>query len=372
MRRPCRANFTKGAFAVSAALAALITLAAPPAYAEFVALRTDRTSDCSHRLPRAEALGVRAQCSWLMDDSAPLPAWAGRLDFSFGELTESQFRGLRRAYGGWTAASAAEPTYESQRSYGLVDFLPPVVQAVNGHRYQPEIGTMPDFLTAAARLGLPVTPEQEISLYWNCWGVTYEALRGNERSLTVVQASSELMLETLRNASTLMRSVSEPTEFPLSSFAGGVRPGDVVLILHKSGNYDYLDHTVVVLDDGIYFEKAGSGADVPIRITDEQTLASIWTPGVFRYELRRLRSETQLAPPLEVFSARSHGVLARFPRFAELPWSSLDRLTVDWSPLGTLRPEGFAFFRSASFTFDQANAGARARLPAAAYVPQTF
>ncbi|MEL6495524.1 MAG: hypothetical protein AAFQ41_10440 [Cyanobacteria bacterium J06623_7] len=250
------------------------------AIAEFVKLKEDKVTNCTHRLSSVE--DISHQCQMIVDRSSPLEVWQSRLTFQFGQLSRSQFDRLQAVYGGNRTKSSL--AYDSQSSYRLNDFLPPLVQAINHHRFIPE--------TVKNR-----------QLYLNCWGLVYEVLRGitSERSQPVIfMGQGSLMLEHLRHNSRNLLTVTEPeTQIPSSL----VDPGDIILVMHRSATgYEYLDHMAIAIDEGIYFEKAGTGADVPIRIVDEATLRQIWQPGVFYYEVRRLNADATLPHPKEIFS----------------------------------------------------------------------
>lgn len=40
----------------------------------------------------------------------------------------------------------------------------------------------------------------------------------------------------------------------------------------------YLDHIVVVIDEDVFFERAGSGDNVPFRVTNYEGLTKSWVP----------------------------------------------------------------------------------------------
>ena len=282
---------------------AAIVLAFMPrmAIAEFIKLREDKINDCSHQLSSIE--NIPYQCKIITDQSNSLEVWQNRLSFEFGQISRSQFDRLKNIYSGGRKSKSAL-VYNPQKSYQLNDFLPPIIQALNNHRFIPEVEN-----------------KQQKQLYMNCWGLVYEILRAaiEERSQPVIfMGQGSLMLNQLRQNSYDLITINKPEDKIAKSL---IQPGDILLIMHKSSSgYEYLDHVAIAIDEGIYFEKAGTGADVPIRIIDETTLRQIWQPGVFYYEVRRLKSDAVLPHPQEIFSLNATTIQQEF----ELPNISPD------------------------------------------------
>lgn len=271
------------------------------ALAEFALLKSDRVKSCSVEL--ALAKNIPYQCRVTTDASIPLEVWQERLSFHFGKLSQADFIFLQNTYGGWSQ-SPSSVVFDRHKSYRLIDFLPPLIQAFNEHRFIPEETRFKQDTTDLTKY-----------LYMNCWGLIYEVLRAAKNPQaqpTIFMGQASLMLAQLRHNSDKLLTLSEPSEFPLPGRLS--KPGDIILITHKSSTGDeYLDHIVMVIDDGIYFEKAGTGADVPIRLIDEATLLQIWQPGVFRYELRRMHQNVSLPHPQAIFSLDSPAVREKFP-----------------------------------------------------------
>jgi len=84
------------------------------------------------------------------------------------------------------------------------------------------------------------------------------------------------------------------------------QPGDIVLISHHHDNRTYLDHVALVVDQQLFFEKAGSGDHVPYRLIDRQTLEQIWNPDIYTFEYRRPYTQQLWSPPQQVFGSQSH------------------------------------------------------------------
>ena len=297
--------------------------------AEFVLLKDDQTKSCSLQL--FEARKIQHQCRVTTDESSPLEVWKNRLSFHFGKISEQDFIFLKNTYSGWSS-SQTNVSYDKNKSYQLVDFLPPLIQVLNGHRFIPEETALESKDWYFLELLSSLQADLKKYLYLNCWGVVYEVLRAARNPQAeplIFMAQASKMLSQIRNNSDLLWTLQEPSEFPISGALS--KPGDIILIMHQSlTGYEYLDHIAIVIDDGVYFEKAGTGEDVPIRIVDEETLRRIWQPGVFRYELRRLHQNALLPHPKEVFSLNSSEIKKQFFPLAEVPLNIRKNTSITW------------------------------------------
>ncbi|ELS01555.1 hypothetical protein Xen7305DRAFT_00012590 [Xenococcus sp. PCC 7305] len=297
--------------------------------AEFVRLQDDQAQSCSLQL--ASAKNIPHQCLAKTDQSSPLEVWQQRLSFVFGKISEQDFILLKNTYSGWSDAKTAV-SYDRDRSYQLVDFLPPLIQALNGHRFVPETRTFkPQDGNLLAELSASKT-EFKKYLYMNCWGLVYEVMRAaqdSEAKPAIFMAQASLMLEKIRTNSEMLSAFSEPSEMPIPGES--IQPGDLILVMHRSSaGYEYLDHIAIAIDDGLYFEKAGAGEHVPIRITDEATLLKIWPPGVFHYELRRLKPNASLPHPQEIFSLNSPQIREQLFPLADIPLTIGKDTSLTW------------------------------------------
>ena len=299
-------------------LASILALATKPATAEFVALKRDDVKPCSFEL--TEAKNIPHQCKIISDRDNSLEVWQDRLTFDFGKLSLAEFNYLKNVYSGWSKTKTAV-VYNSAKHYQLIDFLPPLIQALNNHRFIPES-------QAINNQQLP-SAIQTKQLYMNCWGVTYEVLRAAKNSQAkpaIFMGQGSLVLNTLRRNSQQLLTFSEPEQIPKSV----IQPGDVIFVSHKSSTgHEYLDHIAVAIDDGIYFEKAGTGANVPMRIIDESTLRQIWQPGVFNYEVRRLKQNAFLSHPQAMFSLNALAIKKRFD-LKKVPGNFKTNTTIMW------------------------------------------
>ncbi len=348
------------------------------ARAEFVPLRSDRTETCELKL--TEVTEIPHQCLVIKDLSKPLEVWQSRLAFDFGQLSQTDFKKLQTIYGGWNHQKS-RVTYHPQQSYQLIDFLPPLVQALNSHHFIPEVNELKldqqqnyhSFGDAKKSAGKPL--EIKPSLYLNCWGITYEIWRAATQpnsKPTLFMAQSSLMLEQIQLNSIKIFSLEQSGQSVIPGLI--TQPGDLVLIWHrsKSGNI-YLDHTAIAVADGVYFEKAGTGADVPIRLIDQATLLKIWSPGVFNYEIRRLKKTGQLPEPRKVFNIEAPKIKSKFAELKNASPEINQNLSIawdleskDWNLKNLQTISWFHFIDLESLTID--NRG-RAKLSEQVYQP---
>ena len=305
---------------------AIFLLLSKPTKAEFVTLKKDKQQDCSFKLNGAKNLVNR--CKVITDSSNSLAVWQNRLSFEFGKLSESEFNYLINTYSGWSKSKTAV-TYDRDRHYQLIDFLPPLIQALDSHRFVPE-----SIKLDRQRLNLNNLPANtQKQLYANCWGVAYEVLRmarDPQVQPAIFMGQGSIMLDLLRDNSKQLLALKEPEDSIPQAIT---QPGDIILIMHQSSaGREYLDHVAIAIDDGIYFEKAGTGAEVPIRIIDEQTIRQIWQPGVFYYEVRRPKTDAIFPHPQTVFSLNSSTIEQEFYQLNTIPDNIARKISIMRSP----------------------------------------
>lgn len=254
-----------------------------PAKSEFRKIPVTSVESCS--VPLAGAQGIPHTCRLYRDANAKLPVWETALGFEFGRLTYQQWQQLVTTYGTWHNRRNLA-YYDRDRNYNLMDFMPPIMQAWNRHRFHEQ-----DITPVSS------TPDSHpTKLATNCWGTLYEILRLAKQDYppapTLFVTDSHPMLQTLRQGS--MKIQANP------------QTGDIVLVYHQHGNRTYLDHVALAVDQQLYFEKAGAGNDVPYRLIDRQTLEQIWNPDVYTFEYRRPYAQQQWHPPEQVFGQDGH------------------------------------------------------------------
>lgn len=307
-----------------------------PAKGEFRKIPVTSVEFCSLRL--AGAQNIPHTCRLYRDANAKLPVWETALGFEFGRLTYSQWQQLVTTYASWhNRRNLAH--YDRDRNYTLMDFMPPVMQAWNRHRFHEQnLAPLPESSQK------PQTPTTPTKLATNCWGTLYEILRLakpiNPPAPTLFVTDSHPMLQALRQRSMKIQSTPQP--------------GDIVLVYHQHGNRTYLDHVALAVDQQFFFEKAGAGDHVPYRLIDRQTLEQIWNPEIYTFEYRRPYSQQQWQPPEQVFGQDGNRFVA---------YGSSDN-NQDLPPPGAI----FAMKRLPALVKVQG----RFRLPSKAYDPQVF
>ncbi|MFK7823968.1 MAG: hypothetical protein AB8G05_07425 [Oligoflexales bacterium] len=291
----------------------------------FRPLKSSATSSSTEKLAFADSLNIPYKTLRKKDKLLPIPAWQDRLEFNFGCLSKQAFQALKNHYGSWYSSSS-ELRYDQNKVYKLADFLPPVVRELSGTRFKPSNKKLPEFIWNMASSPLKKQQKTQSSLYSNCWGIAYEALRGAE-DFQIFYARPDWILDTLRQNSQLLARADDATSFPNPRT---LKTGDIVLISHLAGSKEYFDHTAIVIDSGIYFEKAGSGAQTPIRFIEQKNLFSVWKPGVFKYEWRRSNQGVKWQDPRKLFSLNTKKFLRRFPGLKKMPKTFLEKHSADW------------------------------------------
>lgn len=254
-----------------------------PARGEFRKIPVTSVKFC--KLQLAGAKGIPHTCRRYRDANAKLPVWETALGFEFGQLTYSQWQQLVKSYATWHNRRNLA-AYDRDRNYSLIDFMPPMIQSLNRHRFQAQdLGPLPH---------QPHTPQVSLSrtkLVANCWGTLYEILRlakqVNPAAPILFMTDSHSMLDTLRQHSSQLKT--------------NTQAGDIVLIYHQNNGQTYLDHAALMVDQHIFFEKAGSGSHVPYRLIDRSTLEQIWNTNIYTFEYRRPHTQYQWQSPEQVF-----------------------------------------------------------------------
>jgi hypothetical protein len=267
-----------------------------PANGAFRKIPVSRTERCSLKLTGMQS--TPHQCIRWVDETAKLPFWQGSLGFSLGRLSHAQWEILTKTYGSWHNASLLAP-YRPQYHYELLDFMPPTLQALDRHQFYTQEQSLEGKM-----------PQTKIQLVTNCWGTVYEVLRLAHAS----QAESPVLFVTAAQPMlTTLRQISRPAKYE--------QPGDILLLTHRHGDREYLDHTVLVIDQNLFFEKAGTGDEVPYRFVAAQTLRQIWNPAIFHYELRRPVQYQRLLSPGDRFSLNQPSLLG-LPLLLGQSWRS--------------------------------------------------
>jgi hypothetical protein len=230
-------------------------------------------------------------------EAASYPTFALTLNADFGTLDCVTFLCLQDAYCGWSETKSRVKWKEGE-SYTLLDFLPPIMQAVSGLYFKSSRQLQP---ALPSFLGGPNTTvqervEQQVILTTNCWGFAWEVLfQADNKDVRQMQISTAdpksayaafsgpgfYLVQTSRFNSKLLTNTRLRNK--------GLKAGDVLLIWHQIPGQDlYLDHTAIVIDDDVYYEKSGSGDQTPFRLTTWEGITANFPPGIFTWEWRRL------------------------------------------------------------------------------------
>ena len=264
------------------------------------------------KLKRADAAGATYRGVAANATQSSLRNFQLSLDAVFAPCDEATFETLKRAYGGWSASRSAV-AWEAGRDFRLSDLLPPLAQALCGRRFTPT--TSGDVLCNA-----------------NCWGFAYsvlEAAAAPSDSVTVSagahgDAWAALVAVTDRVQSTLEQGHDLLGEQRNAALA----PGDVLMLWHQNtGEEMYLDHVAILVDDDLYLEKAGSGAETPFRLIDWDGLVASWPPAVFEWDWRRRKRGTAVPPAREAFGSRLAPKGARADALSVSPYAGTEQLS---------------------------------------------
>lgn len=228
---------------------------------------------------------------------ASLPSFALTLNADFGPLDCVTFLGLQEMYCGWSETKSKVKWREGE-SYTLLDFLPPLLQAVSGLYFRSsrqKQAALPSFL-GGPNDKIQERTEQDVLLACNCWGFAWEVLyQADNADVSNMQISTAdpksayaaftgpgfYLIQTSRSNSKLL------TDAALRNKR--LKAGDTLLLWHQIPGQDlYLDHTAIVIDEDVYYEKSGSGDNTPFRLTTWEGITANFPPGVFTWEWRRL------------------------------------------------------------------------------------
>eukprot|EP00419_Tripos_fusus_P020547 CAMPEP_0172731604 /NCGR_PEP_ID=MMETSP1074-20121228/101866_1 /TAXON_ID=2916 /ORGANISM="Ceratium fusus, Strain PA161109" /LENGTH=268 /DNA_ID=CAMNT_0013559671 /DNA_START=75 /DNA_END=878 /DNA_ORIENTATION=- len=226
---------------------------------------------------------VPSTCRGRVFSRAQYDIWAKNLDFSFGRLSEQQWASLRDQYTKpWAGPAVLSGStklfgsYDGERDYNFMDFLPMQMRALNGFCFAEEHEALPN--------GVPYPPTgqgprlyQKTILVPNCWGTVYEILRSMSWTLSddldsfydAFSTDDKAAQKWLQNAT-----VPVPGHYEQAKR----RFGDIMFIWlrDKQMQRPILEHAVMFVDQDIVFEKAGTGDLNPFRLTDLGTVQHEW------------------------------------------------------------------------------------------------
>lgn len=227
----------------------------------------------------------------------------------FGKLTQGQFDAIHKELGG-----RSQVAFDPARAYALVDFLPPVVQAlVHKDLEIPE----PVTLEGTEKIGAeeyyyPRESDHRVGLTVNCHAAAYEALRayqGAQGEVAIFYADMVRMDDITHDPAKfdVLHDVKADKARELLSL--GLKPGDLVQF-HQDNGFPRastnLLHSAVYVGGGLFFEKPnteGPGKNDPANgvVQDETpfrlaTLENMIKPisdavdGRFRIEVLRTKA----------------------------------------------------------------------------------
>jgi len=261
---------------------------------------------------------------------------------------------LKETYGtSWypSVESSSQVLYAAGRQYTLIDFLPQAMQALSGKHFvqQKEVFSLPYFVKGKEQR----QKDQTCLFLINCWGFAYNMLYysrlppaeggggGAKSGLFFSVASPTIAFDAFWD-SQYFDHVQSSSENPalLTDFSArnaNLQPGDLILIWHKNqGVEPFLDHVAIFIDDDLYYEKSGTGDDVPFRLNDFNGLSAAWpfSIGVFIVDWRRVKPDVVLRDPAVRFGLGNN--------------DTINEIQSDW--IGDLKTEvQLAFAISPSF-----------------------
>jgi hypothetical protein len=243
--------------------------------------------------------------------AASLPGFALTLDAEFGALDLKTFLILQNTYCVWSQTKS-QVKWQQGREYSLLDFLPPLLQAVSGLHFKSSRAKqkgLPSFVGGPSDR-VKKYAEQEVLLASNCWGFAWEVLfqadNADTCTMTVSTAdpSSAWKAFTGPGFDLIQSSLTKPQLLKDKKLRNKkLQGGDVLLLWHtitssNRPNKVYLDHVVTWIDDDVVFEKSGSGDKVPFRINTWEGLVANFPPFVFNWDWRRLVRNNRNSPSL--------------------------------------------------------------------------
>ena len=95
----------------------------------------------------------------------------------------------------------------------------------------------------------------------------------------------------------------------------------------NAGEEMYLDHVAIFVDDDLYLEKAGSGAETPFRLIDWDGLVASWPPAVFEWDWRRRKRGTAVPPAREAFGSKRAPKGVRAEALSVSPYAGTEQLS---------------------------------------------
>ncbi|MBX3021441.1 MAG: hypothetical protein KF799_07150 [Bdellovibrionales bacterium] len=231
--------------------------------------------------------------------SLSLPDDKDALDFRFFSLSEEQFLAVKGLYGGH---SRVRPK-RGRHDYNFVDFMPPLVQALNGHNFK-----IAETRVNGLRGDSSRSVDDSVRTSMNCFSTAYALLQQESFSNPRVTPLKFNVFFTGRfQAYDYFMNAGQKIPF------NQLQMGDVILLvterqlLHSDRKIELLEHVMTYIDDGLVFEKTNGGDRDPFRF---QTLKKAIDPYTSRLNvslyLRRFRGA--LPEPDKVFGGSAYAI----------------------------------------------------------------
>jgi hypothetical protein len=183
---------------------------------------------------------------------------------TFGPITETQYSKLKSRYGGLSRV----PFNAAKSDWLLSDFLPPLIQALDGHRFVEENLPVPDWIPQSFVQQNRLDPT--LFLQTNCFATAYEVARSilaqetpfNFTAFFLGDVSMSSFFHekfTASNVEIGNKSFFEGSGFELRN--RGRQFGDFVEF-----NNPMSLHAAVWIDNDLYFEKVDTASSAPYRL----------------------------------------------------------------------------------------------------------
>lgn len=234
--------------------------------------------------------------------------------FDFGTVEADEFAKLKAEFGG-----KSQVTYQADRSYSAVDFLPPALQALAGKDLEvPERVKLPG---SEALFNLPERENKPVDLTANCHGTAWEAVQAyqGQGELEIFLGDAIIMDGHLEDGRRFRSLGKLDAEHSKELAQQSLQPGDVVAFYNPNGfMMTNLLHTATYAGGGLFFEKPDTerqDMDAPYRLaTAEMVMKPIEKFLEGPVEARMYRPEEMLPSPKAAFAAGNSEEIANWAK----------------------------------------------------------
>lgn len=265
------------------------------------------------------------------------------LDFVFDGLTPEQFQIVKMLYGG---VSRTEPKAK-RATYRLVDFMPPLVQALNGMNFKYAQAQVPEI--NEGRTGAYRQPNGPVDAYVttsvNCWATVYGFLRSQPFNPTAEPGpftvfytgrfqAYDFFSQLGQNIVTVSIAQKHKAVLPRPSGSDqDIEFGDVLLVVTTrqllrdvetdlkgrilsstpGSKITAMEHAAIYIDDGLIFEKSNGGDYDPFRFMPlGEALKNYTSEGDIQIEVRRYHDS--LPDPRVTFGGTAYATSEDYKR----------------------------------------------------------